>query len=605
MKHFNKRLIAVCVLALATPSWAIPWPMWEFNRDGDLEGWTRTGNGQVGQFEVRDGKLIVGIVAGAGDAFINGPTGPYNADEVTGFFAKMHHSVDPTGAGNRQFFMFPRGATHQWIGWEPPPADPTDGVVYVDLTTEDVEKWQDQINNIRFDFSNIPEAYTVEIDWVRPEGLFIGNESFEYWDMQLDKIRDWDLIGDQAQFNFDEQTTVDSLLYALALTGSGAEQGLSQSLKGGADMEVNTGIIVLGSVNIPTGAWDANSQLAVRVREKTGGGDQVSEVNVDVTARNEWVEFASDPINLQTEEADRTDVVLEIMVTSPANTVVYLDTVFVNAIAPPKISGWPVNCVKLAAGQEIVIDGVVTQEEYAGAQAMVINADTVWNVEDPHMPRYLHQMQNFFGSQWNATSLDDLSATYYMTWDDTALYVAVSCQDDNYQFAGPSANDGDALQFTITETAGERDYGFMYIPTIAPRDASGQALAMNDLPGPFIQTDLFAHEGTQYAGSVDDATQDWMVEVKIPWSALQGNFKGDLAQGDADGDGKDVFPPAALDQIGFNVIVIDYDVDFEGDPQLQVVGSTHPGDWPWSPWPWSAPDVATQETMTFIEAPAQ
>jgi hypothetical protein len=104
---------------------------------------------------------------------------------------------------------------------------------------------------------------------------------------------------------------------------------------------------------------------------------------------------------------------------------------------------------------------------------------------------------------------------------------------------------------------------------------------------------------------VDDDTQDWMVEVKIPWSAMQGDFKGDLAQGDADGDGMDVFPPAALDQIGFNVIVIDYDVDFHGDPQLQVVGSTHPGDWPWSPWPWLAPDVATQETMTFIEASAQ
>ena len=605
MKHFSKWLMAVCLLALATSSWAIPWPVWEFNRAGDLEGWGRTGNGQIGQFEVRDGKLIVGIVASAGDAFINGPTGPYNADEVTGFYARMHHSVDPTGAGSRQFFMFPRGATHQWISWEPPPADPTDGVVYVDLTAEEVEKWQDQINNIRYDFSNIPEAYTVEIDWVRPEGLFIGNEGFEYWDMQLDKIRDWGLIGDEAQFNFDEQTTVDSLLYALALTGSGAEQGLSQSLKDGADMEAGTGIVVLGSVNIPTGAWEADSKLTVRVREKTGGGDQVSEVNVDVTARNEWVEFVSDAINLQVETVERTDAVIEILVTSPANTVVYLDTVFVNAIAPPKISGWPVNCVKLAAGQEIAIDGVVTPEEYQGAQTMVVNADTVWNVEDPHMPRYLHQMQDLFGGQWNSTSLDDFNAIYYMMWDDSALYVAVSCQDDNYQFAGPNANEGDALQFTITETAGERDYGFMYIPTIAPSDASGQALAMNALPGPFIQTDLFAHEETQYAGSVDDATQDWAVEVKIPWSALLGDFKGDLAQGDADGNGKDVLPPAALDRIGFNIIVIDYDVDFEGDPQLQVIGSTHPGDWPWSPWPWSAPDTATQETMTFIEASAQ
>ena len=605
MKALNKWFMAACMLAFTTSSWAIPWPMWEFNNDGDLEGWSRTGNGQITQFEVRNGKLIVGIVASAGDAFINGPVGPYNADEVTGFFAKMHHSADPTGAGNRQFFMFPRGATHQWISWQPPVANPTDGVVYVDLTAEDVEKWQGQINNIRFDFSNIPEAYTVEIDWVRPEGLFIGNEGFEYWDMLNDTIRDWDLIGDQTKFNFNEQTIVDSLQYSLALTGSGTEQGLSQSLKGGAEMELDTGVIVLGSINIPTGAWDTDSKLTIRVREKTTGDEQVSEVNVDVTARDEWVEFTSDPIHLQVEAAERTDVVIEIMVTSPVDTIVYLDTLFVNAIAPPKIPGWPVNCVKLAAGQEITIDGVVTPEEYAGAQAMVINADTVWNVEDPHMPRYLHQMLNLFGGQWNATSLDDFSATYYIMWDDTALYVAVSCQDDTYQFAGPNTNDGDALQFTITETNTERDYGFMYIPTIAPRDASGQALGMNALPGPFIQTDLFAHEGIQYAGSVDDGTQDWMVEVKIPWSAMQGDFKGDLAQGDADGDGMDVFPPAPLDQIGFNIIAIDYDVDFHGEPQLQALGSTHPGDWPWSPWPWAEPDQPTQETLTFVEAPVQ
>lgn len=605
MKHFKKCLMAVCVLALATSSWAIPWPMWEFNNDGDLEGWSRTGNGQITQFEVRNGKLIVGIVESAGDAFINGATGPYNADEVTGFLAKMHHSADPTGAGNRQFFMFPRGATHQWIPWEPPLANPTDGVVYVDLHTDRPERWQGQINNIRFDFSNIPEAYTVEIDWIRPEGLFIGNEGFEYWDMQNAKIRDWDLIGDPNKFNFDEQTIVDSLQYSLALTGNSTEQGLSQSLKGGVDMELDTGIIVLGSINIPTGAWDADSKLTVRVREKTTDDEQASEINVDVTAQNEWTEFTSDPINLQTEPAERTDVVIEIMVTSPANTIVYLDTIFVNAIAPPKIPGWPVNCVKLAEGQEISIDGVVTPEEYAGAQAMVINADTVWNVEDPHIPRYLHQMLNFFGDQWNATPLDDFNATYYMMWDDSALYVAVSCQDDYYQFAGPNANDGDALQFTITETNTETDYGFMYIPTILPRDESGQALGMNAFPGPFIQTDLFAHEGTQYAGSVDDDTQDWMVEVKIPWSTMKGNFKGDLAQGDADADGMDVFPPVALDQIGFNVIVIDYDIDFHGNPLLQVIGSTHPGDWPWSPWPWLAPSETTQETMTFIEASAQ
>ena len=205
-----------------------------------------------------------------------------------------------------------------------------------------------------------------------------------------------------------------------------------------------------------------------------------------------------------------------------------------------------------------------------------------------HLATYVRSFECTAGN-WDNTATDDFSATYYTMWDDTNLYVAVSCEDNNYQFAGPNANDGDALQFTITATANERNYdGKMYIPTIAPRDpSSGQAVAQNNLPGPFIQTDLFAHEGTQYAGSVDDDTQDWMAEVKIPWAAMQGDFL------------TDVFPPALFDQIGFSVITIDYDVDYDGNPELQSIGSTHPGDWPWSPWPWSSGD--TQETMTFIE----
>jgi hypothetical protein len=105
---------------------------------------------------------------------------------------------------------------------------------------------------------------------------------------------------------------------------------------------------------------------------------------------------------------------------------------------------------------------------------------------------------------------------------------------------------------------------------------------------------------TRYAGSVDEDTQNWMVEVKIPWAAMQGDFKGDK-----DDDGKNVFPPDLLDKIGFNIVAIDFDVDADGNPQHQVLASTHGGSWPWAPWPWALPEDATQETLTFIEAPAQ
>ena len=600
MKNIVRTLLFLSITLITTQAGAVTtWPMWEFNVNGDTEGWVATGNGQIEELEAKDGKLIVHIVTNAGDPFINSPTGPYEADAVTGFLAKMRHSADPTGTGGREFFMFPQGATHQTIGWDPPSPDPKDGVVYVDLWTEPPERWQGQINQIRFDFSNIPEPYTVEIDWVRPESLYIINESFEYWDNVNDKIASWDLLGNEANFNFEEHEVVDSLNWSLALTGSASEQGLSQSVKGGADMELDTSIIVMGAINIPTDAWDADSKLTVRVREKTADDEQVTDFDVDVTAANEWVDFTSDAIKLQAEPVARTDVVVEILITSPAEKLVYLDTVFVNAIAPPKIPGWPVNAVKLTEGQEIVIDGVVTPEEYHGAQTMIINAETV-NVEDPHMPRYLHGMQNLWANQWNVTPVEDFSATYYVMWDDEYLYVAVSCEDDNYQFKEPNPNDGDALQFTITETPYEKDYGYLYIPTIAPKDASGQPLAKNDFSGPFIQTDLFAHELTRYAGSVDEETQNWMVEVKIPWAAMQGDFKGD-----EDNDGKNVFPPDLLDEIGFNIVVIDFDVDADGNPQHQVLASTHSGSWPWAPWPWALPGDATQETLTFIETPAQ
>ncbi len=59
MKHFTRWLMAVCVLSLTASSWAaLPWPMWEFEQNGNLEGWGRTGNGHISGFEVRDGKLI-------------------------------------------------------------------------------------------------------------------------------------------------------------------------------------------------------------------------------------------------------------------------------------------------------------------------------------------------------------------------------------------------------------------------------------------------------------------------------------------------------------------------------------------------------------------
>jgi len=269
--------------------------------------------------------------------------------------------------------------------------------------------------------------------------------------------------------------------------------------------------------------------------------------------------------------------------------------------------GWPINCVKLRTGQTITIDGIVTPAEYDGAQPVVINANTATGI-DPYQPQYRHQMFGapFLPNQWRDTSLDDFSATYYVMWDDDALYVAVSVQDDNYQSRekfDPIDNDkaGDALQFTISATPYDSHTSSLYIPTIVPRGkTTGRALAKNDFPGSaFIKNDLFGDpcDPAVYAGSVSDETQDWMVEVRIPWRGMTGAFTGDLVNTDADANNRNVFPPQLLDQIGFSIVAGDSDA-IGSQRQLQLFATTHVG-----AWPWKFMGDKTQETLTFIERP--
>jgi len=267
--------------------------------------------------------------------------------------------------------------------------------------------------------------------------------------------------------------------------------------------------------------------------------------------------------------------------------------------------GWPINCVKLRTGQTITIDGVVTAAEYDGAQPVVINANTATGI-DPYQPQYRHQMFGapFLPNQWRDTSLDDFSAMYYVMWDDEALYVAVSVQDDSYQGRDrfESVNyAGDTLQFTISATPYDSHTSSLYIPTIAPRTkTTGRALAnRHGRSDAFIKKDLFGDpcDPAVYAGSVNDETQDWMVEVKIPWRVMTGDFAGDLINGDVDGNNRDVLPPQLQDQIGFNIIAADSD-EVAGRAQCQFFATTHVG-----AWPWKFVGDKTQETLAFIERP--
>ena len=141
-------------------------------------------------------------------------------------------------------------------------------------------------------------------------------------------------------------------------------------------------------------------------------------------------------------------------------------------------------------------------------------------------------------------------------WDDEFLYVGVVGQDDiNTQF-GDTPNLMDGMQFVLAETPQEQSLNKMYIPTIAPADAAGNLLAKTDFGG-FILYPVA--EESEKAGVLDPDTQDWTVEVKIPWVLMIGDFSGDILQGDADGDGENVFPPSIGDVVGFAAFGIDAD----------------------------------------------
>ena len=215
--------------------------------------------------------------------------------------------------------------------------------------------------------------------------------------------------------------------------------------------------------------------------------------------------------------------------------------------------GWPVNCVKLSPGQTITIDGVVTPQEYNGAQELIINDQTV-DAPDPHLP-YVHNAKSAADDD---PSLDDFSVTYYFMWDDQFLYVAATATDDINQRYGTTPNHMDCLQFCLAASPQEQVQSQIAIPTVAPADGNGNILAKTDFGG-FLPAQVA--EESEIAGGVDPDTQDWVLEMAIPWDNLIGDFSADLAQGDSDGNGRNVFPPYPGDVVGFVAFGIDVDSD--------------------------------------------
>jgi hypothetical protein len=68
-------------------------------------------------------------------------------------------------------------------------------------------------------------------------------------------------------------------------------------------------------------------------------------------------------------------------------------------------------------------------------------------------------------------------------------------------------------------------------------------------------------EQSEIVGGVNPDTQDWVIEMAIPWVNMIGDFNADLAKGDSDGNGRNVFPPLFGDVVGFVAFGIDVDSD--------------------------------------------
>lgn len=551
---------------------------WEFNTPGDVEGWSAKNDQDITFFDVNEvdtasapvGALLLDLPAGTFDPYINGPAGPYYSSRITGIAARMRFKgtatdmVKPADGGQHTVYWFYTAGGHGNSPQFEIPAAEEWFIAYMDCS----ERWSSWINNFRFDLGHYANYMMVDIDWIRTYGDYIANGQFE------ETLDPWGQVGTGFSLASDQVQTGETSL-KIEGQGIGNWHAVEQRLDGW-DTRIPKGakVTVRGSYYVPASSWAEGAYLWLRVNELLAG---TTEENIDPTPLAEpvfdaWTPFEGSIVTKH-EPSQRGHLSVQLFSQLPAGAPIYVDDVFIEVVVPPEseVTGaWPVNCVRLAQGQEIAIDGSVSAEEYSGAQALVLNAETL-DDEDPYFPDVVHQGTVVQGPTEYAT--DDYSGTFYFMWDDAYFYAAISAQDDLVTPATDAPNGADCLQFVLGPVDAV-DTAAMLIPTIAPNDGSGHPKAMNVFSG-WLGKDLFAADsGTEYASSVDAATGDWTVEVRIPWTALQGSFTPEL------------FPPAVGGTVGFSLLGIDYD-----SSGLEWFGCIDNA-------PWAGQGL---QTMTFVE----
>jgi len=525
---------------------------WEFETVGDAEGWGPKPGEDIAFFDVNrvdpnsmpTGAMMVDLPGGSFDPYIGGPVGPYYGSEITGVATRMRYFnateadiVKPGDGGQNTMYFFPvEGVPGTSPQFEIPGVKEW-FIAYLDCS----DRWSGWINNLRLDLNHAQDYTMIDVDWIRTYGQYISNNGFE------ESLDPWAPVGAGFSLSPDQVQTGQTALM-IEGQGVGVFHAVEQRITGwDASIPKGATVTVRGSYYVPQASWAPDAALWLRVNELEAG--TVNE-NLDPSAPiaepifDTWTPFEASIVT-QHDPDKRGHLSVQLFSKTPAGTAIYVDDVFVEVIVMPEEAptGWPVNCVQLADDQVITIDGVVSEGEYAGANALVINSDTI-TAEDPYAEGVLHQ--GVVAADMTETNQDDYSGTFNFMWDATYLYVALSATDDAVSPALGAPNGADCLQFVLGALE-ETDTTNMFIPTIAPDDGAGLAKAMNNFGG-WLAPDLFAADsGTEFVASVDPDTQDWTVEVKIPWTALQ---TGLTAQ---------TFPPAVGDQMGVSILGIDYD----------------------------------------------
>jgi len=479
---------------------------WEFNTPGDAEGWSPKNDTDITYFDVNyvdvddtnTGAMLLDLPGGTFDPYVNGPVGPYYSDDITGIAARMRFNGSesdmgkPSDGGQNTFYWFYTAGGHANSTQFEIPAPNEWFITYIDCS----DIWSSWVNNLRFDLGHYQNLMMVDVDWIRMYGQYIGNNAFE------ETLEPWAPVGDGFSLSSDQVQTGQTAL-KIEGRGIGVWHAVEQRLKGwNTDIPKGADVTVRGSYYVPASSWVEGSLLWLRVNELQAGtvnenlSPTPAQMQEFTPVFDEWTPFES-TITTMWEPGEREHLSVQLFSQMTEGAAMYIDDVFVDVVAQETIPAWPVNSVRLADGQEIVIDGNVSADEYAGAQALVLNAETL-TAEDPYFEGVIHAGQ--LNDPSTETSLEDFNATYYFMWDDEYFYAAVSVQDDNYSFVGPFPNGSDALQFVFGQTAEQTETANMYIPTIAPDDGSGSPLAKNDFDG-WITTDIMAQ--AEYAGSVD------------------------------------------------------------------------------------------------------